>query len=427
MVAMEPTEGLASQSQAKILIVDDRRENLLTLEAVLEPLGEQVVTAISGADALRCLLRDDFAVVLMDAQMPNMDGFETAAIIRQRERTKHLPIIFVTAYSKNHQEVTQGYSVGAVDYLTKPYDPDILRSKVKVFVELHKRGEEIKRQQELIREAEAREAERLMQEQARQLEQEHMRQLAMELEGRVAERTAQLVAANEELEAFCYSVSHDLRTPLRAIASTSRILLEDAGTKLEQEEIEYLKRQETAATRLGTLIDDLLQLSRLGRRTLEKRELDFTALAREVFEEILAKDWTVAPTLEIENGLVAKADPGMLRLLLLNLIDNGCKYSPEGAHLCIGWKWHRDHPVYYVKDTGIGFDMNYAHKIFLPFERLHLENEFPGTGIGLASVERIVRRHGGRVWVESEQGKGSTFYFTLGEVPAIQADAVSVI
>jgi signal transduction histidine kinase len=410
----EEAQALDSEpSRAKILLVDDREENLIALGAVLEPLDEVLVRTTSGRGALRHLLLDDFAVILLDAQMPDMDGFETAELIRQREHNRHTPIIFVTAYSRDRDNVFQGYSVGAVDYITKPYDPDILRSKVRVFVELYKRGEEIKRQQELISQSELREAERRRQEEVWQLEQEHMHRLTSELEARVSERTAQLVEANEELEAFCYSVSHDLRAPLRAINSSSMILLEENKENLPEEHVDLLLRQAINSRRLGTLIDDLLQLSRIGRRALEKKKIDISALADEVLAE-LTRDVAKPPRVTIEPGMFAYADPSLMRLLYQNLIDNAIKYSPKRGCIEVGCTRGEEN-VFFVKDAGIGFDMKYAHKVFLPFERLVLETEFPGTGIGLANVQRIVKRHGGRVWVESTPGKGTTFFFTLGE------------
>ncbi len=410
----------------KILLVDDREENLLALSATLEPLNEQLVLARSGRDALRELLRHDFSVILLDAQMPELNGFETAAIIRERERNRHTPIIFLTAYSRERASVAQGYSVGAADYITKPYDPDILRSKVKVFVELYRRGEEIKRQQELLRQSALREADRIRREQVWELEQENMRLLNSELEARVAERTAQLVEANEELEAFCYSISHDLRAPLRAITSTSMILLEEAEGKLPPDQVEQLLRQAHNSRRLATLIDDLLQLSRIGRKVMESRCIDISQLASEIADEVVTRGWPNPPRVEVEPGMTANGDPGLLRLLLENLLDNACKYSPNGGTVRIGSRNEGDETVYFVKDSGVGFDMKYEHKIFLPFERLVLETEFPGTGIGLANVQRIVKRHGGRVWAKSHLGKGASFFFTLGDCKLTETNSASV-
>lgn len=405
-----------TEQRAKILLVDDREENLIALKATLQLLDDELVLARSGAEALRQLLRNDFAVILLDAQMPDMDGFETAAMIRQRERNRHTPIIFLTAYSRERASVAQGYSVGAADYITKPYDPEILRSKVKVFVELYKRGEEIKRQQELLRQSALREAERLRREQVWELEQEHMRTLNSQLEGRVAERTAQLVEANEELEAFCYSISHDLRAPLRAITSTSMILLEESEGKLPLEHVDHLLRQAHNSRRLATLIDDLLQLSRIGRKLMESRPIDLSALTKEIADDVLSRGWEKPPKIEVEAGMLATGDPGLLRLMLENLLDNACKYSPKGGCIRVGSRREGDETVYFVKDNGIGFDMKYEHKIFKPFERLVLESEFPGTGIGLANADRVVKRHGGKIWVRSQLGKGTTFYFTLGDL-----------
>jgi two-component system sensor histidine kinase/response regulator len=400
----------------KILLVDDREENLIALTATLQSLGEELVLARSGEDALRSLLRADYAVILLDAQMPGMSGFETAGIIRERERNRHTPIIFLTAISRERESVAQGYSMGAADYITKPYDPDILRSKVRVFVELFKRGEEIKRQQEMLRQSALREAERLRREQVWELEQEHMRTLTIELEARVAERTGQLVEANEELEAFCYSISHDLRAPLRAITATSMILLEESEGKLPPDHIEHLLRQAHNSRRLATLIDDLLQLSRIGRKLMETRSVDLSKIARDVADDVLSRGWDNPPKIEVEGEMCVNGDPGLLRLLLENLVDNACKYSPKGGCIRVGSRHEGDDTVYFIKDTGIGFDMKYEHKIFLPFERLVLETEFPGTGIGLANAQRVVKRHGGKIWAKSQLGKGTTFFFTIGDI-----------
>jgi two-component system sensor histidine kinase/response regulator len=411
--------------RAKILLVDDREENLIALQATLDSMGEELVLARSGEDALREVLRHDFAVILLDAQMPGMSGFETAELMRKRERNRHTPIIFITAFSKDKANVFQGYSVGAADYITKPYDPDILRSKVRVFVELFKRGEEISRQQELLRQSALREAERLREQQVWELEQEHMRQLNQELEGRVLERTKQLVEANEELEAFCYSVSHDLRAPLRAITSTSMILLEENEGKLDSEHIEHLLRQAHNSRRLATLIDDLLQLSRIGRRAIDKKMVNLSQLAQEVAADVAMREWHAPPKVDVDPEMYAECDAGLMRLLFENLLDNAFKYSPNGGCVQVGCHRNGD-TTYFVKDSGIGFDMKYVHKIFLPFERLVLESEFPGTGIGLANVQRIVKRHNGRIWAESEPGQGSTIFFTLNDslVPALDKAAV---
>jgi PAS domain S-box-containing protein len=229
------------------------------------------------------------------------------------------------------------------------------------------------------------------------------------LEQRVAERTAELTAANEELEGFTYSVSHDLRGPLRAIMATSKILLEECGQELGREHCEMLQRQAENAKRLGTLIDDLLKLSRLARAEIIRESVDMTALATDVAEELVSRENTNPIQFDIEEDLRAEADQKLIRFVLLNLMENACKFTPGGGVVKVG----RRDGAFFVQDCGIGFDMDYLPKVFLPFERLVREDEFPGTGIGLANVKRIVERHRGEVWAESTPGEGSTFYFTL--------------
>jgi two-component system, sensor histidine kinase and response regulator len=397
---------------ANILLVDDKVENLLTLSAVLEPLGENLVLANSGEEALRQLLDQEFALILMDAVMPGLDGFQTAEIIRSRPRTSNIPIIFVTARGMVKGDMFRSYSVGAVDYIPKPFDADILRSKAAVFVDLYRKNEQIKQQADLIHQSQLREVERKQQELQETLEREHMRALNEELERRVHERTAELLEANAEMEAFCYSVSHDLRTPLRAISSTSRILLEDVGERLTEEEVAHLRRQAAAASRLGSLIDDLLELSRVGRSPVQRNTIDVSKLVRSI---IVERAWPDNVKVEIQPKLRAAGDAGLIRVVFDNLLDNAAKYSPKGGTVQIGACHKEGHVIFFVRDQGIGFDMAYVDKIFKPFERLTADDVYEGTGIGLAIVHRIVSRHSGRVWAESTLGEGSCFYFTLAK------------
>lgn len=400
--------------QPVVLLVDDRPENIVALKAVLEPVGATFLVAHSGEEALRLLLKNDVALILMDAQMPGMDGFETTEMIRRRERNRSVPIIFLTAYSTDPRYLFQGYSVGAVDFIAKPFNPDILCSKVKVFVELYRQNELIKLQGKKLIESEKRDIERQRAEMAREFERESIKAINRQLEERVAERTAELLQVNEQLEAFCYSISHDLRAPLRAISSTSHILLEDAGQKLNSKERHELERQAAAANRLALLIDNLLALARLTRRNLDTQNVDITGLAKDAAQSALHHEWPAPIEINVHDGMRAECDPQMVAILLQNLVENACKYSPNGGRIEIGQKLEDDRRSFFVSDEGVGFEMKYAHKIFQPFERLVLENEFPGTGIGLASAQRVVNRHRGEIWVESEPGVGSTFYFTLG-------------
>jgi PAS domain S-box-containing protein len=215
---------------------------------------------------------------------------------------------------------------------------------------------------------------------------------------------------NRQLESFAYSVSHDLRAPLRSVAFTSRVLLDDLREKLDGEHVEMLEEQVTSATKLAAVIDALLTLSRISRKDLQRKTLDITAMAKDIVDEVSEKTQANV-TVQVEEGLTARGDQSLVRTILLNLIENACKFSPAGGTVQVGLQ--RNPRAFFVRDEGVGFEMEYAHKIFLPFERLVTDKEFEGTGIGLANVQQAVLRHGGKVWAESEPGKGSTFYFTI--------------
>ena len=244
---------------------------------------------------------------------------------------------------------------------------------------------------------------------------EQIKQHASELERRVVERTAELESANQELESFSYTVSHDLRSPLRSIDGFSHLLMDDYGDKLDETAKEYLTRVRSASQRMGMLIDDLLALARVGRQKLEFSDVNLSELAQQIAVKLQDGKSASRCQWEITPGLKARADPSLIHVVLDNLLGNAWKYSGKVAHARIGFgAINKDgQQVFFVSDNGAGFDMKYADQLFVPFQRLHRADEFEGTGIGLATVQRIIRRHGGRVWAESKAGKGSTFYFTL--------------
>lgn len=385
-----------------ILLVDDRPENLAALEAILEDLDMEMVRALSGNEALSLSLKHDFALVLMDVQMPEIDGFETAELMRSNPKTRHLPIIFVTAGMKELKYQFKGYDAGAVDYLTKPIEPAILRGKVNVFRDLYLQRKELEMHREHLQS--------LVDKRTAQL-----RLAAQDLEKRVVERTSELQQVNRQLETFAYSVSHDLRAPLRHIDAFSQILMDDYADSLDEEAKGVLQRIVAGCNNMEHLIDSILLLSRTARQPLNKIQINMERLAREAYAQISEQQQILDAEFSIGSMPESQADPILIRQVFVNLIGNAFKYSSkrEKPLVEVGSVSRDDETVYFVRDNGVGFDMKYADKLFGVFQRLHSSQEFEGTGVGLAIVQNIIQRHGGKVWVEAEPDKGATFYFTI--------------
>jgi signal transduction histidine kinase len=230
------------------------------------------------------------------------------------------------------------------------------------------------------------------------------------------EAETSLEAANEEMKAFSYSVSHDLRAPLRVVKSFSAMLVEDYGDRLEGEARMYLERIEAGANRMARLIDDMLKLSRVARRDIVATDVDLSSVAEEIVAELRGQEQQRAVEIEIEPDVIVHADLGLMRIALENLLGNAWKYTVNKprARIEFGTTESDGKKAFFVRDNGAGFDTHYADKLFLPFQRLHADSEFSGTGVGLATVDRAIRRSGGRIWAESRVGEGSVFYFTLG-------------
>jgi light-regulated signal transduction histidine kinase (bacteriophytochrome) len=244
-----------------------------------------------------------------------------------------------------------------------------------------------------------------------------IQRLNAELEERVIQRTAQLEAANKELEAFSYSVSHDLRAPLRGIDGWSHALLEDYYDRLDDQGRQYLNRVRAETQRMGHLIDDLLKLSRVTRAEMRQERVNLSALAQAIVTRLQESEPERQVEFSLQPGLAAVGDPDLLEAALSNLLDNAFKFTSRcaAARIEFGQIETLGQRAFFVRDNGAGFDMAYSQKLFGAFQRLHRISDFPGTGIGLATVQRIVHRHGGRVWAEAMADQGATFYFTLGE------------
>ena len=515
-----------TEDPIEILLVDDAPDKLLALEAALSDLGQTVVKAYSGPEALRLVLRRDFAVILLDINMPGMDGFETASLIRQRKSSAHTPIIFVTSFSTGDIEVYRGYSLGAVDYLFTPVTPEVLRSKVSVFVELAKKNREIQRQAAALRRAEEERMQRKLAEANARIEWEtrrnHFFRLSIELlaiakydstftqtnptwqktlgyaedelhghklrefihpedlqamdevienvlkadaslyfENRfrcrdgnyrwlgwtiapfaaegllyifarditerrqreteiqrlnadLEQRSLSLQMLNQELESFSYSLAHDLRTPLRSISAYSEMLAAGEAGELTPEVIHMVRTINRNSGRMTQLMDDFLAFFRVARKDVKQEIIAMTSVVREAIASIGADGKRVID-FRVDNLPEAKGDPAMVLQVFINLISNAVKFTGnrDRAVIEIGSLSGRTPTVYFVKDNGVGFNMKYYSRLFGVFERLHRREEFDGTGIGLAIVQKIVQRHGGAVWAEAVVDQGATFYFTL--------------
>jgi two-component system, sensor histidine kinase and response regulator len=383
--------------RVNILLVDDQPANLIALEAMLHGLGQNLIKAESGREALKWLLTHECAVILLDVKMPEMDGFETATLIRERDKSRHTPILFLTAADKSQDHAVRGYAVGAVDYLVKPVVPEFVRSKVAVFVELAKKSELLRRQTQLLVESE---------------------QAARELAETRAELVRDLEHKNRELESFSYAVSHDLRAPLRRIDSFSRAILESQGERLDDPGRRYLDRVREASQQMSQLIDDVLYLSRVTRADLREQDVDLSALTTLILSQLQESEPARKVEIKVRPGVVVTGDGQLLRIALENLLENAWKFTgkQQDSRVEFGVTQASGEPTYFVRDNGAGFDMTYADRLFGPFQRLHAQGEFPGSGIGLATVQRIIHRHGGQVWAEGLVGQGATFQFTLGRV-----------
>jgi PAS domain S-box-containing protein len=518
----------ATSARANILLVDDRADKILALEAVLSSLGQNIVKARSGKEALRHILNTEFAVILLDVSMPVMDGFETASLIRKRQSSEHTPIIFITSINNSENHISKGYSLGAVDYMLTPIVPEILRTKVSVFVELHKKSELIRQQSEQLRTFEELKHRREMSEVADRLETEtkrnrfftlaidllaiasfddyfiqlnpawegalgysvdelrsknllelvhpedrtttaeHLTRLKLgsapayfenrylcrdgsfrwlawtaapfvteqlvyifarditsrkaaeteiqNLNGELERRISDLTDINSELEAFNYSISHDLRAPLRSIRSFAQFLREDSGPDFRGEREDYLRRVESAAKYMDVLLLDLLQYSRLSRSELEMVPVDLETAVSDVLTSIESEIQERKAEVGIRKPMPSvMAHPATLRQVLYNLIANGLKFvePTQTPRVDLFSESNNGWVRLWITDQGIGIAPQYQKKIFGLFQRLHSNESYPGTGIGLALVRRGIERMGGRVGLESSVGTGSKFWFEL--------------
>jgi signal transduction histidine kinase len=361
-----------------VLAVDDTPANLVAVQALLAQLPCEVVVANSGNEALKQLLRREFAVVLLDVQMPEMDGYEVARHARENPVTRDVPIIFLTAGRQTEQGTLRGYGSGAVDFLFKPVDAVILRSKVRVFLELY---------------------------QSRK---------------RLSDALSELERANEALRHFTSAASHDLREPARTIHGYMQALLEDIGESLEPSARRYVSRSHAASGRMLSLLDSLLVYARM-RKAPAHDEVDIGAIVEQVVLDLSDIIGRTGAKIDVGPLPRVRADPDRMYQLFSNLVTNAIKFTPAGqtprATIAAGVGGE---PLRFsVEDDGIGIAPEQQQVIFEAFRRLRSRDEYEGSGLGLTICRQIVEQHGGRIWVESGAGRGSRFLFDLGPECAV--------
>ena len=424
---MKPTTipQILAKSDIKILVIDDREDNLFSIEAILEKDNYTIVKATSGRGALKILLHQhDFSLILMDVQMPDLNGFETAAIIYERDKLKDIPIIFITAHNYDEEIIFKGYRTGGVDYIYKPINPDLLRVKCGVFVELYRKNHQlIQHEKKLL--ATNRSLQKEIEE--RKVSEEKVKLLNEKL----VENNVHLKAMNEELDQFAYVASHDLQEPLRKIQVFSDKIL---SKKNQDEETEkYFKKIIDSSRRMQSLINDLLSFSRHSLAASDFKKTDLNVLVKEAMNELEIEIEKTHARIHMDGLPIIQVIPSLMQQLFYNLISNAIKFRKKDTSPVINIHTekmrqpevnrfaHSPHSNGYYKitvtDNGIGFDEKHADEIFVVFKRLHSYHEFEGTGVGLSICKKIVEKHNGFIVAESEPDKGSTFIIGLPEKP----------
>ena len=411
---------MAHSARIKILLVDDKENNLLSMESVLWQDGYHLVKALSGKEALKILLKEmDFTLILMDVEMPELNGFETAAMIYHREKLKHIPIIFITAHSYGDENMFKGYKAGAVDYIYKPVQPELLRAKVAIFAELFRKNHQLMQQEEKLlginKSLEIEIKDRILSEEKVNI-----------LNKQLLENIQQLESINKELDRFAYMASHDLQEPLRKI----RIFSERIGVKyseeLDAEGKVYIEKMQSACERMQNLINDILAFSKLSSEKETMESSDINLIIEEVLADMEFEIMEKNAKVQVEKIPKLNVHPRLIKPLFQNLISNSLKYSQKEIAPVVKISAKLDEPLktahiksvgkycrINIEDNGVGFEQEYADQVFAMFKRLHVGAEYNGTGIGLAICKKIVEQHKGFIDVKSVVNKGSTFIISL--------------
>ena len=417
-------QNINKRVDAKILVVDDRADNLVSIEAILEQDKYTIVKANSGKAALKILLNDhDFSLILMDVQMPELSGYETATIIYEREKLRNIPVIFITAHSYDEEFIFKGYKMGGVDYIYKPIKPELLRAKVAVFVELYRKNQQLMQQEKKLLAAN----EFLQTEiEERKMSEQKVNVLNEQL---IANNDS-LKQMNEELDQFAYMASHDLQEPLRKIQVFSDKILRNNNFDPDSEK--YFQKIINSSKRMQNLINNLLEFSRHTVSSNDFRKTPLNELVKNALTELEVEIEKSNAQINYGELPIVSAVPGLMQQLFYNLFSNAIKFRKPNTELIIDIRAEKmspsdiSHFIKYtsnrnfykitVQDNGIGFDDKYAEDIFRVFKRLHNYQDYEGTGVGLSICKKIVEKHNGFIKAESQIDKGSKFIIGLPEM-----------
>ena len=406
-------EDNSERPAVKILAVDDREDNLFSIETILEQENYQIVKANSGRSALKILLsQHDFTLILMDVQMPDMNGFETASLIYERDRLRHIPIIFITAQNQGDEKMYEGYKLGGVDFIYKPINAELLRYKVSVFVDLYQKTHQLLNHEKKLMSAnkllESEIEERIMSE-------EKIRLLNQQL----MENNLQLKNTIEELDRFAYVASHDLQEPLRKILVFSDKIQTKYKDAVDDDIARNLEKIVRASERMQSLINDLLRFSRETTTNDDFSLVPLEELVKEVMNDMETDIEKSSAQVTLEKLPKVWGVPSQMRQLFQNLISNAIKFRRKEIVPLIRIYQEKSKKGFkriVVEDNGIGFDPRYADEIFMVFKRLHSYHEFAGSGVGLSICKKIIDRPNGNIRAESKVGQGSRFIIDLPEV-----------
>ena len=414
-----------SFEQDKILIVEDSNVQAKKLKFLLEDSGLTVTIASNGEEALLSALAEKPVMIISDIVMPKMDGYELCTAIKSNEDLRDIPIILLTSL-RDPLDIIKGLQAGADNFITKPYEDKYLLSRIQYLLANRNIRREGGGNAEMVIEVVFRGTKYTINSEKKQILDLLLSvyEAAVQRNDELIQAQAQLqasnenlVKANQELEAFARTVSHDLRSPLSNVVGLVDLLKEYHSEQLDADGLDLIKIIQTSSFQMIQLVDDLLKFSQSGHADLELEDVDLSEIALQIFSKMKLKEPDRNVRIEIQPDLNVHADNSLMVIALENLIGNAWKYSGKQKEAVIrfGTIKERGETIFYIQDNGAGFDMSKAHNMFNPFQRLHSAQEFSGTGVGLATVRRIIERHGGRIWAEGSQGIGATFYFTLSQ------------